>query len=84
MHLRRRMIVKMETDPPAHNWWEARTAADFDHMRFDLCPRGGDAPVAVAMFRSMELYGSNLVRTLGLVNVEVQPQHRRQGAAAAQ
>jgi ribosomal protein S18 acetylase RimI-like enzyme len=81
MQMRRRMTVTRDADPPARDWWEACSAADFDYLRFDLVPRDTRKPIASAVFRSMELYGSNLEQTLGLVDVEVDPQYRRQGAA---
>jgi GNAT superfamily N-acetyltransferase len=81
MLMRRQMFVEMDADPPARDWWEARAAADFDYIRFELAPRTGNGPVACAIFRSMELYASNLERTLGLVDLEVQPPYRGQGAA---
>jgi GNAT superfamily N-acetyltransferase len=82
MLMRRQMVVSMEADPPARDWWEARAAADFDYTRFELVPRSGHGRVACATFRSMELYASNLESTLGLIDIEVEPPHRRQGAAA--
>jgi GNAT superfamily N-acetyltransferase len=81
MLMRRRLVVEMDADPPARDWWEARAAADFDYIRFELVSRSPSGPVACATFRSMELYSSNLGRTLGLVDIEVQPPYRRQGAA---
>jgi ribosomal protein S18 acetylase RimI-like enzyme len=81
MLMRRGWVVQMDPDPPSDNWWEACAAADFDYTKFTLIPRGGHEPVGFAKFRSTELYGSNLERSLGLVDVDVQPDFRRRGAA---
>jgi GNAT superfamily N-acetyltransferase len=78
---RRRMLVQVIVDPPARDWWEACTIADFDLTRYELVPRGGGPAVATALFRSMESIRAIPGPAVGLIHVQVAPECRRQGLA---
>ena len=81
LQLRRQTIVHVKMDPPSRDWWEACTTGDFDLTRFELLPRGGGEPLAWATFWGMEIAGFGPVRAQGLLDVHVDPKHRRQGMA---
>ncbi len=80
MQIRRRMIVHVTADPPSRDWWEACTMGSFELTRFNLCPRLGGPSVAHALIRNMEptvAFGGG--RSVGLVELHVEPRHRRRG-----
>jgi GNAT superfamily N-acetyltransferase len=82
MEIRRRTIVQVTGDPPSRTWWEACTLGEFELTRFDVMPRGSTAPVAWAIFRSMELCGpAGIGRATGLIELHVEPSMRRRGVA---
>jgi GNAT superfamily N-acetyltransferase len=82
VQFRRRMSVELKMDPPAQDWWEACTTGDFDLTRFELTERGGDRVLAFATYRGVEpRSGSGPGRMVGLLDLEVGPEHRRQGFA---
>lgn len=82
VQFRRRMSVEMKMDPPARSWWEACTTGDFDLSRFELTERGGDRVLASATYRGMEpTSGSGPGRVVGLLDLEVDSEYRRQGFA---
>ena len=79
MRIRREMMVQVTVDPPSRTWWEACTTGDFDLTRFDLVPRGGQ-PVGQATVRTMDVTGApGYCRTVGLIELEVDPNYRRRG-----
>jgi len=83
VQLRRRMIVQVNTDPPARSWWEACTTADFDLTRFEVTRRGTDGVLARATFRGMQpTVNSTPGRVAGLLDVDVAAAHRRSGLAS--
>ncbi|NLE39679.1 MAG: GNAT family N-acetyltransferase [Pirellulaceae bacterium] len=80
MQIRRRMTVNVVADSPARDWWEACTMGSFDLTRYELCPRAGGPSVAHALLRNMDptnAFGGG--RAVGLIELEVDPRHRRQG-----
>lgn len=80
MQFRRRMIVEAKADPASHSWWEACTTGDFELLRFDVTARGSSTIVASAVFREMAPGGVlQAGRTMGLLDVHVEPSERRQG-----
>lgn len=80
MQVRRRMTVHVTVDPPSRSWWEACTVGQFDLTRFELSPRGGSQSVAHATVRDMDPSGvPGVGRAIGLIDVHVEPQYRRQG-----
>ncbi len=82
IQLRRRLAVQVTRDPTPRSWWEACTAGDFELTRFDLVPRGEARPLAHAVVRILEASpGSSGCRAAGVIELEVEPQHRRQGLA---
>jgi len=82
LQFRRRMNVELKMDPPARSWWEACTTGDFDLTRFELTERGGNRVLAWATYRGMEpTSGAASGRMVGLLDLEVGSEHRRQGFA---
>ncbi len=80
---RRRLIAEVRMDPPTRNFWEACRWGNFDLTRFELVPRGGGEPLATATVRSMEPGGAyGMLRTAGLIELLVAPNHRRGGLAS--
>ena len=80
MQIRRQMIVHTTVDPPWRNWWEGCTLGNFELTRFSLHPRLGGPPVAHALVRNIDqtgVFGGG--RSAGLVELEVDPRHRRRG-----
>jgi GNAT superfamily N-acetyltransferase len=79
---RRKMQVEERADPPAATWWEACLLGDFDLTRYVVVPRSGGPPAATATFRGMEPPDDATPgRSLGLIDLEVDPAWRRQGLA---
>lgn len=82
MQLRRQMSVEMAMDAATHTWWEACTVGDFDLTRFEIKARGGGPILAKAVFRNMDTSGAGgFARAAGLIDLQVDPAHRRQGIA---
>jgi len=83
MQIRRQMLVEVTVDAPTRSWWEACTLGEFDLTRLDVVPRGGNAPVATAIFRSMQPTGAMIMgRTAGLIELSVAEAFRRRGVAS--
>jgi ribosomal protein S18 acetylase RimI-like enzyme len=81
MLIRRSTSVAIVPDPPARTWWEACTLSGFDRLRFELSDRSGHE-LAQATFRTMEPMSAGWgVPTMGLVELEVHTERRRQGLA---
>ncbi|MCR4413021.1 MAG: GNAT family N-acetyltransferase [Thermoguttaceae bacterium] len=78
---RRRMLVQVIVDPPARNRWEALTTGDFDLTRFELVPRGSGQTAAYLVVRDMAIGNHAAGRTVGVVELEVDPAERRKGLA---
>ena len=82
VQFRRRMVLEVVPDPPPADWWEACTAGDFESTRFDLLPRGGGEAVANVTVRDIgPTVAAGSGRVAGIMNVYVEPSHRRQGLA---
>ncbi len=78
--LRRKMLVRTEAAPGFRTWWEACTMGDFDLTRFEIAPRGGGPSVGHVTMRSMDPLGApEPTRAAGIVEMFVEPAHRRQG-----
>jgi len=80
MQFRRQMSVAMTVDPPSQNWWEACTAGVFDLTRFEIVPRGSNAPLAAVVVRGLD-QGAAIGPhpAAGVLDLQVDPAHRRQG-----
>ncbi len=78
MQLRRRMAVEEIVDAPPRSFWEAVTTAGFDLTRFEVMPRGNPSPRASVTYRDMP---GDSGRGMGVIDVRVDPSHRRQGLA---
>lgn len=82
MQIRRSTQLQVTADPPTRNWWEACTYGIFDQMRYELVLRDTGRSVAEATFWLMQPYSyAWRVQTAGLINVEVDAGHLRQGLA---
>jgi ribosomal protein S18 acetylase RimI-like enzyme len=80
--IRRNAEATSTFDPPASNWWEACTLGEFHRMRFDLRPRRGGQPQASAVLWSLDpIHWRPGERTVGLSQVQVSADQRRQGLA---
>jgi ribosomal protein S18 acetylase RimI-like enzyme len=79
---RRRAIIKVVDDPPPHTWWEACTMGSFERTRFDLLATADSKRLATAAVWSMEPLATTWgVRAVGLIEFEVDREHRREGLA---
>jgi len=82
VQFRRQMIMEVIPDPLPADWWEACTAGDFELTRFELVPRGSGAAVASVTVRDMGTTStSRRGRVAGLMHVQVNKAHRREGLA---
>ncbi len=82
VQFRRRMVIEVLPDPPPADWWDACTAGDFESTRFDLIPRGGGAAIASVAVRDIgPTVAARSGRVAGIMDVHVDPSHRRQGLA---
>jgi ribosomal protein S18 acetylase RimI-like enzyme len=79
----RRVTTLRETaDPASHTWWEACTVGAFERTRHELVANASQQVLAGATTWNMEpLSASWGVRTVGLIDVAVEPEHRRRGLA---
>lgn len=82
MQIRRSTTVEVTFDRPSGTWWEACTVGWFNRTGFDLLSRQGGPPLASVTFWDMEPLASSWgVHAVGLTDLEVHPEHRRQGLA---
>ena len=82
VQFRRRMIMKVISDPPPVDWWEACAAGDFELTRFELKPRGSSTPVASVTVRDIGTTSTSWPgRVAGIMDVQVERSHRRRGLA---
>jgi ribosomal protein S18 acetylase RimI-like enzyme len=82
MLVRKRFKLQMVPDPPTGTWWEACTIGITERMRFELVPKDGGPPAAVATFWDMEPLASSWgVRAMGLMRMATSKEYRRQGLA---
>lgn len=83
MLLRRRTEVEATFDPPAQSWWESCTFDNIPRVKYTLMLRDERQPVAEATLIDMTSFSQSWgVRAAGLIDVEVNMAHRRQGMAA--
>jgi len=82
MQCRRKFTVQATYDPSPRTWWEACTYGGFDRARFDLVQNPGNTVLASALVWNMQpLANSWGVQAVGLYELEVRPELRRQGLA---
>ena len=82
MHLRRNSSVEIVFDPPAENWWESCTLGHISRTRFDIRRRDGGESCGNATYWDIEpLSDSWGVQAVGLIDLNVVDQHRREGMA---
>ncbi len=82
MQIRRQYRVESDFDPRPKTWWEACTIGQMDRVRYRLVSRrdGGDCG-SVIFWDMQRVSGSWGVNTMGLMNLEIVPDLRRQGLA---
>lgn len=82
MQIRRRSTVQIISDPPVRTWWEACTVGGQERTCFELLARDSSTVIAQATFWSIQpLAKAWGVHAAGLVGLEVDESHRRQGLA---
>ena len=84
LQLRRTTKVHISDDPPSATWWGACTYGGFARTRFDLMLSStGESAARVTFWEIEPLSSSWGVRTVGLIDLEVREDCRRQGYATA-
>ena len=82
MQVRRRFNVTASFDPATDNWWQACTEGNTNRNQFAIDERRSDECFGLATFWDMEPLASNWgVHVVGLMNVEIHENQRRQGLA---
>lgn len=82
MQLRRGTNLQVIYDPPAANWWDACIYGAFNRMRYELAPKTGGTPLGAATFWGIQPLSSSWgVQAAGLIDVQVNVAHQRQGVA---
>ncbi len=82
IQIRRRCTLRVKNDPPPRTWWEACTWGPFDRIRLELVENVGGNIVASAMFWNLQPLASSWgVHAAGLLDLEVDAEHRRSGLA---
>jgi hypothetical protein len=82
MQIRRSYHIEATLDPPFSNWWEACTFGQMNRIRFELQDRRSSQTCGTATFWDMEPLASNWgVHAMGLVDLEINSDLRRQGLA---
>lgn len=76
--VRREVNLEYNYAPRPANWWEACRYCNLERQRFRLTRRRAAEPLASVDFWDMEpLAASWGIRTAGVLNLEVHPEHRR-------
>jgi len=84
MQIRRRMTLEVTQDPPTNTWWEACTLGGFERTRFELVEKSSRRTLASAISWRIEPLGTSWgVHAAGLIDLEVQDGHRKQGLGTA-
>jgi ribosomal protein S18 acetylase RimI-like enzyme len=80
--IRRETQFEFEDDAISQNWWQNLALGEFQFMRIRLVSKSGGVQVASAETWDMGWFARGDGRSrIGLVNVEVVPEHRRKGFA---
>ena len=80
--LRRELATREIYAPPVRSWWETCTLGDFERLRFSVSAVGSDAPLAEVDFWDIEPLSTRWgMPTVGLVDLHVAAERRRQGLA---
>lgn len=76
-------LVILEPTVPKPWWWQTR-AGRLDTLQLGLIPKAGGTPFAEVTVVGLELYNSRWqTRSLGLLDLQVAPAHRRKGYGQA-
>ena len=82
MAIRRRSKMETLLAPPVTTWWHACVWGQFERTEFRLLDRRTSEVLASALFRSMEPWANcSGMQALGLIGVEVKPEHQKKGLA---
>ncbi|WP_146396241.1 GNAT family N-acetyltransferase [Pseudobythopirellula maris] len=80
--VRRKAQFAHNFSPSAKNWWDACVCGPLDRMRFSLLMRGQERPAASVTFWDLEPLATSWgIRTMGMLDLLVEPEHRRQRMA---
>ena len=78
--IRRQTQLDLQEDALPANWWENQALSELHLARFRLLARSDGAELARATTWDMSWFGRGDGQTrIGLIGVEVSPQHRRKG-----
>jgi ribosomal protein S18 acetylase RimI-like enzyme len=78
--IRRQMQVEFTDDTMPNHWWQNVALGDFQLMSARLLKKADGMPVAQAEAWDMAWFGRSDGQTrIGLINLEVAPEHRRKG-----
>lgn len=76
----RRVEFRVNSDPPAADWWKACQFASLDHAYFELRLKEGGAMVARARGWEMDpMQKTWHSQAVGIVDMQVEPEYRGQG-----
>lgn len=82
--IRRKMELKIVSQPPNPTWWWGTRLGRLDTLRFLLVPKGGGPPVAAVSAVGLDLYLAKWgERSIGLLDLYVAETERRKGYAQA-
>ncbi len=82
MLVRRNYEIDVDLDPRSSSWWEASTLGQTDRTKIMLTRRGDRSPSAAITVWDMEPLASSWgVHAMGLTDLEVDEEVRRQGLA---
>lgn len=82
MQIRRHTVVDSLIDPPTTTWWEAVIFEPYDRTQFSLVSRESSGPAATVNVWNLETMAGVLgVHAVGIVDLQVTGQRRRQGLA---
>jgi GNAT superfamily N-acetyltransferase len=78
--IRRQARLEVAEDALPSNWWDALAIGEYRPTRYRLLSRADESELAHATTWDMNWFGRGDGRVrLGLIDVEVHPQHRRKG-----
>lgn len=82
LQIRRSTVVEVQDDPRPRSWWQACLYAPLERTNYTLRDRSDNLPVARATLWAMTPLAMNWgMQAAGLVDIEVEVAHQRQGLA---
>jgi len=83
MQIRRKIQIAIVEEPPAKSWWDACTQGEFERRQFQLLDHQMGKTLAVASLRNLDPPHAGIATGgCGLMELWVDPAHRREGYAA--